>query len=265
MIVDVAVDIGNTRIKWGLCDRSAPRIVHTVSLADDPDAWAAQRFAWQRERLLAADRPAVWVLASVQPHRCERLRLWLAAQGERVEQLQAAAQLPLTVALERPDHVGIDRLLNGVAARGVLRPGEPSILVDAGSAVTVDWLDREHTFCGGAIFPGLRLMAEALHQYTALLPLVRVPLPVPELPATTTTMAMQAGIFWTVVGGIDRVSRQLCRLTPDLPRLFLTGGDAPFLAAALAEMGEEPLTLLRPVLWPEQTLEGIRRAAELLP
>jgi type III pantothenate kinase len=264
MMADVVVDIGNTRIKWGLCDQSAARIARTVSLPDDPDAWAVQRSAWRSEGMLPSDRPARWVLASVQPQRCERLHQWLTAQGEHVEPLHFAAQLPLTVALEHPDRAGIDRLLNGVAAKGILRGGEPAILVDAGSAVTVDWLDGKHAFCGGAIFPGLRLMAEALHQYTALLPLVRVPLPVPELPGTSTTAAMQAGVFWAVVGGIDRIARRLCRLTPGVPRLFLTGGDAGFLCDALAQM-TEALTGLQPTLWPEQTLEGIRRAAELLP
>jgi type III pantothenate kinase len=265
MILDVVVDIGNTRIKWGLRDPAVARIAHTVSLPDDPDAWSLQRLAWKREGLLPADRPAVWVLASVQPQRCDRLRLWLASQGEGVEEIRCAAQLPLTVALEHPDRAGIDRLLNAVAAKEVLRRGEPAILVDAGSAVTVDWLDSEHAFRGGSIFPGLRLMTEALHQYTALLPLVSVPLPVPDLPGTSTTTAMQAGVFWAVVGGIDRIAQRLSRLTTEDPRLFLTGGDAGFLCRALGASGEEPLTALPHSLWPEQTLEGIRYAAELLP
>ncbi|MEK7734665.1 MAG: type III pantothenate kinase, partial [Pseudomonadota bacterium] len=48
------------------------------------------------------------------------------------------------------------------------------LLVDAGSAVTVDYVDQDGAFCGGAILPGLRLMAKALHDYTALLPLIEV-------------------------------------------------------------------------------------------
>jgi type III pantothenate kinase len=265
MIVDVAVDIGNTRIKWGLCDRERSRLAQVASISDDAEAWAAQRSAWLGARLLPRDRQVVWVLASVQPQRCERLRLWLLEQGDQVETIHAARQLPLQVALEHPDWAGIDRLLNGVSAVGVLHLGEPAILVDAGSAVTVDWLDQHHAFRGGAIFPGLRLMAEALHQYTALLPLVSVPLPVPELPGKATTPAMQAGVFWAVVGGIDRIARQLQRRSAAVPRLFFTGGDAGFLSAALAQSGDEPLTALPATLWPEQTLDGIRRAAEMLP
>jgi type III pantothenate kinase len=205
------------------------------------------------------------VLASVQPQRCEQLRHWLEGQGDRVEQLHYARQLPLAVGVEKPDHVGIDRLLDAVAALRVLAPGEPAVLVDAGSAVTVDWLDEAHAFRGGAIFPGLRLMAEALHQYTALLPLVTIPLPVPELPGPATVPAMQAGIFWAVVGGIDRTVRRLRRLTTNPPKLFVTGGDGVFLLEALARHDGEALTSLEPISWPEQTLQGILYAAEALP
>jgi type III pantothenate kinase len=262
MKADVAVDIGNTRIKWGLRD---PRTRQVASLPDDPDAWQAQRAAWLGDGSLPADRQPVWVLASVQPQRCERLLRWLEARGDRVEQLQYARQLPLVVGLEKPDHAGIDRLLNAVAARQVLRVGQPAILADAGSAVTVDWLDEQHRFQGGAIFPGVRLMAEALHRHTALLPLVTLGVPVPELPGPATVPAMQAGIFWAVVGGIDRAARRLRRRAQAEPKLFLTGGDAPLLLEALARHEDAPLTALEPTLWPQQTLEGILLSAEALP
>jgi type III pantothenate kinase len=264
MKVDVAVDVGNTRVKWGLRAPATTRVLRTASLADDPEAWRAQRDAWRAEGLLP-EGPASWLLASVQPARSERLRRWLQEQGDAVALLLWARDLPLAVGLEKPDHVGIDRLLNGVAARPLLAPGQPAVLVDAGSAVTVDWLDETHTFRGGAIFPGLRLMAEALHAYTALLPRVAVPLPVPELPGPATVPATQAGIFWAVVGGIDRCARRLCRLSRAEPRLFLTGGDAAFLTDALARHEDAPLTALPATLWPEQTLEGILLAAEGLP
>lgn len=261
---DVVVDVGNTRIKWGLPDSQWKKIRCVASLPDDPPAWQQQREEWQRGGLLPGRAPLGWVLASVQPRRCDHLRRWLEGQGDRVEQLQTASQLPVAVGLEKPDHVGIDRLLDAVAATRRLAPGQPAILVDAGSAVTVDWLDETHTFRGGAIFPGLRLMAQALHQHTALLPLVTIPLPVPELPGAATIPAMQAGVFWAVVGGIDRAVRRLRRLSTTEPKLFVTGGDGAFLLEALDRHGEA-LSALEPHSWPEQTLEGILYAAEGLP
>jgi type III pantothenate kinase len=264
MKADVAVDVGNTRIKWGLRDRATSRVCRIASLAEDPQAWKAQREAWLSEGLLAADPPPVWVLASVRPPRCEHLRHWLREQGDRALELYWAHQLPLKVGLEKPDHAGIDRLLNAVAALRVLPAGQPAILVDAGSAVTVDYLDEAHTFRGGAIFPGLRLMSQALHEYTALLPLVEIPLPVPELPGTATIPAMQAGVFWAVVGGIDRAAGRLRRLASAEPRLFFTGGDATFLSQALAAHADASPIVPQPTLWPEQTLEGILYSAEAL-
>src|SRR5262249_13158725 len=152
--------------------------------------------------------PLTWALASVRPQSSERLRAWLEARGERVEVLSFARQLPLEVAVPIPDHVGIDRLLDAGAAKTVLPAGTGAVLIDAGSAVTVDWLDESHTFRGGTIFPGIRLMAEALHSYTAFLPLVTVRHPVPALPCDATTPAMQTGIFLAVAGGIAEAVRR---------------------------------------------------------
>ena len=168
--------------------------------------------------------------------------------------LERATQLPLAVPLAHPEYVGIDRLLNAVAAKRRLPPGRPAVLVDAGSAVTVDWLDEMHAFRGGSIFPGVRLMAKALNDYTALLPLVTVAEPIPPLPAGDTLGAMQAGIFHATVGGIERIVRHLSQAGSQ--EVFVTGGDAELLHAALA--GPPP------ILWPTQTLEGILSSAEVL-
>jgi type III pantothenate kinase len=164
--------------------------------------------------------------------------------------------VPVTVALDRPDRVGIDRLLNAVAALAIRPPNHPVAIVDAGSAVTVDWLDAAGAFRGGAILPGLRLMAEGLHAYTAHLPLIEVRNPEPILPGTDTLSAMEAGIFWTAVGGIQLIIDRLARLEPLPPVLYLTGGDAGKLSSFIERSHR---------VWPEMTLEGIRLSAEAIP
>jgi type III pantothenate kinase len=188
----------------------------------------------------------------VQPENCARLAEWVAGRGDRVTLLQRADQLLLRVLLEKPDHVGIDRLLDAVAANQRRRPGHSAVLIDAGSAVTVDWVDAEGAFRGGAILPGLRLMTHALHDHTALLPLIPVPTYLPEMPGTSTREAMAVGIVWTVVGGIREIIEQLRPQTGDWPDVFLTGGDAALLRAGLPE---------DVIHWPLMTLEGIRFAA----
>ena len=249
MTPNVVVDVGNTRIKWGLC--GAGGVLRTASLADDPDEWDRQLAAWPLDG-------NAWVLAGVQPRRGERLRDWLEAREQKVVVLAGAANLPLDVNLEHPDRAGIDRLLNAVAAKARLAPGRGAVLMDAGSAVTADWLDESHTFQGGCIFPGLDLMAEALHRYTALLPRVAVTPPVPALPGKSTVPAMQAGLFLAVSGGIREAVRLYSERATAPPQVFFTGGQAPLLAEAM----RIPASW---TVWPEQTLAGILLAAEALP
>src|SRR5579885_1656401 len=105
---NVVVDVGNTRIKWGVCDSDSVR--ETCSLPpDEPEAWKRQMELWP-------DACGLWIVSSVHPPRCHRLVTWLRACGERVRLLGNPDDLPLRVLVARPDHVGVDRLLDAVAA-----------------------------------------------------------------------------------------------------------------------------------------------------
>ena len=74
--------------------------------------------------------------------------------------------------VDEPDAVGIDRVFGALAAKSMVPAGTPAITVDVGTAVTVNLIDADGVFQGGAIFPGPRLMGLALHQHTAKLPLI---------------------------------------------------------------------------------------------
>lgn len=243
MSPDVVVDVGNTRIKWGLCAKD--RVLEMGALPPDADAWQEQLMNWRLRGQFS------WVIAGVHPGRQNVLADWLVKQGGRVWVIDSARPLPLVVQLAEPDKVGLDRLLNAVAANRLRAQNTPAVLVDAGSAVTVDYLDETGAFCGGAIFPGFRLQAKALHEYTALLPLVEIDRTPPAL-GTSTVTAMYAGIFWSVVGGIRALlERQGAGRRPEL---FLTGGDSVLLAP------EFPGCRLVPML----TLDGILHTARHL-
>lgn len=247
----LVVDVGNSRVKWGL--GAAPTSPPAVSMpyaslpADDPAAWEQQLKDW------ALSGPLRWAVSGVHPGRCEYLAEWARQRGDAVWVLEDWRDLSLEVRLEHPEWVGIDRLLDAVAAKGRGRPGVPAVIVDAGSAVTVDWLDESGAFAGGAIFPGVRLMAQSLHDYTALLPLIQVRGSNPDLPGLSTPAAMEAGIFWAAAGGIRALTEQLTARARTTPALYLTGGDAALLQPAL-----DPTF----ILWPTMTLEGLRLAAE---
>jgi type III pantothenate kinase len=268
----IVVDIGNTRLKWGLVDQAQGALVRQESLPDDPAAWQRTIDQWRdpsgaRPSFAKVSGPLQWVVASVNPERTERLFAWITERGDYFLHLRYSAQLPLKIDLEHPDRVGIDRLLNAVAVASTEKPARGSILIDAGSAVTVDWLSEAHVYCGGSIFPGLDLMAEALNHYTALLPRVSLSLPVPSLPAKSTTAAIQAGIFLAVSGGIREAVRLYSESASVPPRVYFSGGQAPLLALAMGLPAPRatgtPWNECR--LWPEQTLVGILNSALALP
>lgn len=245
MIAKVVVDVGNTHIKWGLCsDRAVTRM--EILPGNDRETWHLVHQQWQ----LAPG--ATWVITGVQPARQRMLADWVRSRGDRVIEITHASQLPLHINLVHPEKVGMDRLFDAVAANARRDPKVPAMIIDAGSAVTVDAVDASGAFLGGAILPGMRLMSEALHEYTALLPRVKVPQFPPDWPGTSTESAIAAGVYWAVVGGarilLDRWSASLA----EKPCVFLTGGDGPSLATAFPDA--QP--------WPTMTLEGIRLAAE---
>ena len=252
---NIVVDVGNTRIKWGRCANG--RVVEMVSLApDQPLSWEEQVKLWNP----ASTVP--WAIAGVHPEREHQLVAWLQQHGYRLLVLQDKTKLPIKVDVPIPQ-VGTDRLLNAVAAKNRVQREISIFIVDAGSAVTVDWVDEQGAFRGGAIFPGIQMMARALHEQTAALPLVNMFNVLshdwnPPLPATSTTMAIAGGVYWAVAGGIKALVRQMAEKAGASRHraVFLTGGDALCLKPVLdSEYG----------LWPSMTLEGILLAAEALP
>jgi type III pantothenate kinase len=151
--------------------------------------------------------------------------------------LLSHADLPIGVAVEFPDRVGIDRLSGGVAANRLRNPARAAIVIGVGSAITVDLISADGVFRGGAILPGIGMSARALHEFTDLLP--RSPLeelssPPPAL-GTSTMAAIHAGLYWGAIGAlrelIARLAEQVDEAAPG--DVFLTGGAAPAVAAHL--------------------------------
>lgn len=244
-MLELVADVGNTRIKWGLCSADALSRTGAVPL-DSPEAWTSKQDEW------GVAGPSIWTLAGTHPDCRDRLANWLRQRGNTVRILDDYRQLPIGVQVDFPEKVGIDRLLNGVAALNRVPRGIPAIIINSGSAVTVDLVDGEGVFRGGTIFPGFRLMAKALRDYTAKLPFIEnFTNPVPPLPGTNTEAAIMAGIAYVIQGGIDRIVRKLTDIFGE-PRVILAGGDSKL--------------LVNLECWPDNagpylTLEGLRIAS----
>jgi type III pantothenate kinase len=258
MTPDVVVDIGNSRMKWGVCRDN--RVVEVIRLPlDDEAAWTEALARLPPPR--AFDRN--WAVASVNPPLLYRFLGWSYNHGGTAPFLDYQ-DLPIQLNVDEPDKVGIDRLLGAVAAKSMVPRGTPAITVDIGTAVTVNLVDAEGVFQGGAIFPGPALMSRSLHEYTASLPLIDVAnLHTVSSLGRNTKQAIELGIQSAVGAALDRLIRYFTDQVESPPIVFFTGGGMePF--ADIEEKGwtaDPEFTRFIPTL----NLEGIRIAAEALP
>jgi type III pantothenate kinase len=236
----LVADVGNSRIKWGLVRPDGITVAALV--ADDSAGWQRLLREW------GIGRDTDWAIAGVHPERRDALGDWLRQSGANVRVIDDYRELPLHVDVAVPEKVGIDRLLNGVGALARGPRGKPIVIIDAGTAVTVDLVDESRKFRGGAIFPGLDLMAKSLHQNTARLPYVDGFDP-HDMPGRNTEAAIRAGVFHAICGGIDRLVDEMRLANP----VVLLAGGSTEIAAGIRCRPEVVGTAL--------TLEGLRRTA----
>ncbi|WP_052640045.1 type III pantothenate kinase [Zavarzinella formosa] len=251
-MTNVVVDIGNSRVKF--CQTVFDDLLLPVRGIGRDSAITFDDVA--RDWDLTAGTH--WAVASTDPARLAEFLQWAKDRGDQTFAVESPWQIPMGVQVDFPEKVGIDRLLNAYAAKKLIKLGEPAIIVDSGSAVTVDLLDEAGFFQGGSIFPGLNLMAKSLHAYTAKLPLVDPREGTGILPGKNTESAMRLGIMNAVAGGIDAIVRELATQCLQTPRVFLTGGDMTPALSGLLQSRHQFLSEVRPAL----TLEGIRLVAE---
>lgn len=241
----IAADVGNCRIKFGRFEapqgvfprasgaRDLPIPASTFEISPEKDSFDGLA-EWLASASVGDFR---WYIGSVQRTFASRLIDWLRERKAPRLKLLTSVDLPLTTRLPRPDMAGIDRLLAAVAVN-VQRPaGTPAVIVDLGTAITVDLVSAEGAFLGGAILPGIAISAKAMYEFTDLLPLVDMPgLAEPPSPlGKGTEEAMRSGLFWGAVGGVRHLIELFRRDAPGTPRVFLTGGAAPAVAGLLAE------------------------------
>ena len=259
----VAVDIGNSRIKLGLFERPLAETLPEASrtLALDPDWSESQLLEW----LPAAPAHFAWWVSSVQRTVSTHLFDWLAAQHAERRKLLVAADLPLEVALEHPDRVGMDRLVDCVGVNRLRAAGRAAVIVDLGTAITVDLVSASGAFQGGGILPGIGMSARALHQFTDLLPLLSMSelADPPAVLGTSTASAMRSGLYWGAIGAIREMIARLTAGRLDDAQVFLTGGAAPSVAGLLVDQrsGSAGHPGLAAIYVPHLALSGIALAA----
>ena len=245
----VAIDAGNTRIKLGRFDL-AHRSPSGLPVALFSTAvHCGDGLPW--DSLLTDGAPAM--ITGSNPQEARRIHDSWPQDRRPPVLLSDVRRLPIVIDVDAPERVGIDRLLTAVAANIVRAPGQPAVLIDSGTATTVDYVNAAGHFCGGAILPGFDLCSRALHQYTALLPLVemaaiRREADAPAELGRNTQAAITSGLYWGHVGAVKELMRRLMLAgDPHIePLILLTGGAAPLLYPHLPTIvRHEPLLALQ--------------------
>jgi type III pantothenate kinase len=237
------LDIGNTHTHAGLSPgRSirSPRNFRTVGWFDDSTAEALAKYV-ARVRLDGI------AFCSVVPRATARCRAFARRFSLPVLEVNSESITGVGIDYPRPKSIGPDRLANAVAVKALF--GAPALVVDFGTAVTFDVVNRDGNYIGGIIAPGLSAMTDYLHEKTALLPKIHIREP-RHVVGRNTEEAMLIGAVHgyrgLVAGLISELKREL--RAPNLP-VVATGGYAALIAKRLPEVT---------AVLPNLTLEGLR-------
>jgi len=226
----IVADLGNSRLKLGRLDDGGT-VLATMSLGlEDAERWR------QAAEVLGGCplRETRWWIASVNPPVASRLEAFLQAEGIlQASWYRSAAEVPIPKDVEGAEDGGADRALLALAAVSLTPQGRPILVVSCGTAITIEAVDEQGVWRGGSIGPGLGLAARALNLMTAQLPEITLK-EIPEPRGKGTIAALEAGIFWSVAGGIRELINRQSRLLPSTPDILWTGGDAPLLAPAVS-------------------------------
>jgi len=236
--VDVVVDIGNSCIKLGRCHSGTITQVEIRVSSDETI------------ETIAADPHKSWAIGGVVAERVSQLHDKLFQHGCSVAVINHFQQIPIRLDVHRPETIGVDRLFDAVGAIHQY-PYRKLLVVDAGTAITINSISSDGIFEGGVIIPGLRLMGQALNQNTAQLPLVEISSHF-VFPGKDTIRSIQSGLLSAAIGAVEKCAKSY---SPEL--LLFTGGTGSQLSVGT---DYDPKKFV-----PTLTLEGIRIAAEALP
>lgn len=209
----LAIDQGNTLLKLTLFveDGTTETCRFSGDAADDVFRMVER---WQ------PDCGAFCSVGRLDSRLVESLRI---ALGGRLLILSRSTALPIRIDYGTPATLGLDRIALA-AGSAMLFPNETTAVVDAGTAVTLDVVDRTPAFRGGRITAGLRLRFEALHTHTSALPLIDAVGPL-QMSGYTTATSIRSGVVLGMADEITETFRQY-KETYGCTRLVLTGGDA---------------------------------------
>lgn len=217
----MVLNVGNSRLGVGIFSRGELIDVRRIPHTQRGD-WPAQiTEAWQK---ISGLGHAAVAAASVNPPLDSPLdKIVEDITGLEIQYVGADLELPIEVKTQAPAQTGVDRVLNVAAAYQQLE--RACVVVDAGTAVTVDFCDDKGAFLGGAIAPGLGMMLDELNQKTAKLPRVQFEVPKGAF-GDSTESAICQGVYHSIRGLVREVVENFATELGRWPEVIATGGDA---------------------------------------
>jgi type III pantothenate kinase len=237
-------DIGNTHTHMGLANNR--RVLRQINVPTRE--WFGGKAARLVKKFASGTKVTGAVLCSVVPRATPLVRKTVRSL-RKLDTLELTPKTVCGVGIDypKPNSIGPDRLANAVAARK--RFGAPVVVVDFGTAVTFDVVNRAGNYAGGIIAPGLAAMTDYLHEKTALLPRIKIR----EIKTAVGKSTEEAMLIGAVHGYRGLVRELIAKLKRELRAKKLpvvaTGGYAKLIAAKLPEIS---------AVAPDLTLEGLR-------
>ncbi|MCX8019691.1 MAG: type III pantothenate kinase [Chitinophagaceae bacterium] len=218
MTVTLCLDFGNTRKKVAVFHGA--ELKEVLTLADDHPETIS--------RILSEYKPQKTILSSVIRHHPELENIL--KRHSQFHLLSHLTKVPFTTPVGKPETIGADRIALCSAAV-LLYPKKNNLIIALGTCITYNFINKFHEFLGGGISPGLQMRLTALHQFTALLPLVKPDSNVPLIgydTETNITSGVILGMAKEIDGIIDAYQEKFKNFN-----VLLTGGDVPYLSPHL--------------------------------
>ena len=248
----LAIDVGNSNIVMGVFDGT--RLIQSWRLqtvrertSDELGLLVDGLFAHSR-----IDREKIRgvILGSVVPPLTGTVRQMVERHfGVAAVIVEPGVNTGMPILYKNPAEVGADRIVNAVAAfekygKAPAGAGRPMIVVDFGTATTLDAVSAKGEYLGGAICPGVQISADALFQRAARLPRIDVRKPA-SVVGQTTVGAMESGLFYGYVGMVEGLVRRMSDELGGHALCIATGGLADVIApeTSLIEHVDGDLTL----------------------
>lgn len=227
----LVIDIGNTNIVFALAGQARAQWRIRTDVHRTSDEYAVWLFALMREQGLKPEAIDAAIVSSVVPDVNFAIKTFVRSylKQEPTMIVGGEVDLGMPVLIDNPRELGADRLINAFAAWDAHQ--QALIVIDFGTATTFDVVSGKGEYLGGVIAPGINLSLEALRQAAAKLHGVAIAKPAKAV-GTSTTGAMQAGIYFGYTGMIEGIVTRIKEERGEAMKVIATGGLAPLYAEA---------------------------------